>query len=507
MPVLCGLRNDPAYTLCIYAGEFGRPVLKEEGFAFESVPTYMKREDVRAVFDKEKPDLLLSATSWNSDVEQQFRNVACEKKVPSVVVFDFWSNPALRWKDSAYSLGKMPDTVCVMDEAYRQVMIQDGFPADQLIVTGQPHLERLWETKRNLRSAPRLQKILFLSQPKEILQIKGDRHPLSMIIEAIGAYAKDHECVLTVKFHPKENEEELKDILVQAPKNKNLKIEIAERLAPLPELVEDHDVVLGYRSMGLFEVKSMGRAAMALDGCLIEPSLATALENFGIPVVAMKDLADLGNAWKKADRPMEHNPYGGATERILAVIKRSLLKLTGERVYLKPFTAADISAEYIGWFNDPVVCADNTHGDPRNPYNEQKAKEYLRSVEYSDTAHVFAIRWKDNDKHIGNCAISSIDWVKKTGMCTIIIGDKDYWKRGVGTEVYELLLEFGFEQLGLEKITSGQTTRNAAMVKICENVGMKNMGLSGKKLNKNGEALDIVEFAITKNVYKGALKI
>jgi hypothetical protein len=41
------------------------------------------------------------------------------------------------------------------------------------------------------------------------------------------------------------------------------------------------------------------------------------------------------------------------------------------------------------------------------------------------------------------------------------------------------------------------------MIKICENVGMKKQETSDKKLIKNGEALDIVEFAIySKNVIK-----
>ena len=175
--------------------------------------------------------------------------------------------------------------------------------------------------------------------------------------------------------------------------------------------------------------------------------------------------------------------------------------LIGNKVYLKPFGQEDISDEYISWFNDEEVCRDNSHGDPHNPYTFEKALGYLKSIEKSDTAYVFAIRGKENDKHVGNAALSSIDWKNKTGMCTIIIGDKNYWGKGAGTEVYQLLLEYGFNTLGLQQITSGQTTRNTAMIKICEYAGMKKQGLSSKKLRKNGEDLDIVVYAITKDEY------
>jgi len=508
--VLAKLSKRPLYVLSIWAGEFGRPVLKEEGFHFQPIATDITIEKAREIFEKERPDLLFSATSWNSNVEQQFRNVAYEWHIASIVVFDYWSNPTLRWKDAIYALGEMPDSVCVMDEAYKQVMIQDGFSPLMLVVTGQPHLERLWENRQPLRSVAKPQKILFLSQPKEILQIKDNQHPLTMIINAMNAYAKDRTCLLTIKFHPKENEEELNQILANAPRNQNLKIRIAGRLATLPKLVKEHDVVLGYRSMGLFEVKAMGCPTLALDGCVIEGSLAKALENFGIPIVSMNDIANLENIWRNVPDAIRHNPYAGATAKILSLMEKKLSSqsmLNGEKIYLKPFSQEDISEEYISWFNDPIVCRDNSHGDPNNPYNEEKAQAYWQSIKNNDTAHVFTIRWKENNKHIGNAALSSIDWVNKTGMCTIIIGDKNSWGRGVGTEVYELLLEFGFNTLDLQRITSAQTTRNTAMNKICEHVGMKSQGLSSKKLDKDGQALDIVGYAITKEEYEAVAKI
>lgn len=507
LPVLQGLLNDPRYELALYAGKFGQPVLSAAGIKFDEVSTNIELNEARAIFDKETPDLLLSATSWNSNVEQQFRNESLARDIRSVVVFDYWSNPATRWDHATYTIAQMPDTVCVMDEVYRQVMLDNGFPDRSLVVTGQPHLEKLSAGRSALKFNALPQKILFLSQPNEVLGFSIER-PLEEVIKNLDIYAQGQKgCQLTVKLHPKEDRTLVNKIVKEQAKT-HLTITIEDGPVLLEKLVEAHDVVLGYRSMGLFEAKAMGRPTFAVEEVVIEGPLQKALQNFGIPIVPVGELKNLSAAWKKFDQSMAESPYAGATAKILTLIAKlsQSIVLTGEKIYLKPFLQKDLNDRYISWFNDRVVCRDNSHGDPNNPYDRSKATVYVHFIETSKDAYVFAIRWNENSKHIGNAALSSIDWTKKSGMVTIIIGEKEYWGKGVGTEVYQLLLEFGFHDLGLERITSGQTTRNVAMIKVCEHVGMKKQGLSDKKLIKDGETLGIIEYAMTKNEYESFAK-
>lgn len=171
----------------------------------------------------------------------------------------------------------------------------------------------------------------------------------------------------------------------------------------------------------------------------------------------------------------------------------------GQKIYLSPISVKDVSKEYVGWFNDPEVCRYNSHGGARN--TRQKTLAYVKSVEKSKTAFVFTIRWKDNAAHIGNVSLQAIDRINRSAEIAIIIGAKDYWGRGVGLEAYQLLLKYGFHDLGLNRISSGQSVKNTAMIKVCQKVGMKKEALLRQAFYKNGIYSDIVIYSILKKEF------
>ncbi len=175
--------------------------------------------------------------------------------------------------------------------------------------------------------------------------------------------------------------------------------------------------------------------------------------------------------------------------------------LTGEKIYLSPITKEDISDEYIGWLNDKEVCRDNSHAT--FPNNRTRAMEYVENAQQSKTDLVFTIRWKENDRHIGNAALIRIDPVYRCADIVILIGNKDFWGRGVGTECYRLLIDHGFRQLNLNRMASGLTSRNKAMIKICEKVGMRKEGTLREAMFKDGQYLDVELYAILRGEFKG----
>ncbi|HBS47702.1 TPA: N-acetyltransferase [Candidatus Dependentiae bacterium] len=170
--------------------------------------------------------------------------------------------------------------------------------------------------------------------------------------------------------------------------------------------------------------------------------------------------------------------------------------LIGKNIYLSPLTKEDVNPEYVNWLNDFEVCKYNSHSII--PNNLRKTFEYVEDVEKSQTKIVFAIKWKENDKHIGNVLLQQIDWISRSAEIAILIGDKDYWNKGVGTECYNLLINYGFNSLNLNRISSGQFTENKSMIRICEKVGMEKEGILRKVFYKNGGYVDIVIYAIIK---------
>ena len=55
---------------------------------------------------------------------------------------------------------------------------------------------------------------------------------------------------------------------------------------------------------------------------------------------------------------------------------------------------------------------------------------------------------------------------------------KEYWNQGYCTEVSKTILEYGFHELDLHRITASYIIRNPASGKVMEKIGMKKEGLA-----------------------------
>lgn len=160
---------------------------------------------------------------------------------------------------------------------------------------------------------------------------------------------------------------------------------------------------------------------------------------------------------------------------------------------LEPLTKKHVSQSYVNWLNDAEICKDNSHAT--FPNTEAKTLAYVEGT--SDIA--FAIIWDYQahpDTHVGNIALQKINWINRSAEISILIGNKDYWGKGVATKAYNLLIKYAFKTLNLNRLSSSQTIRNVGMVKVCEKVGMQKEGIIRQALYKDGEYLDCVTYSI-----------
>ncbi len=173
--------------------------------------------------------------------------------------------------------------------------------------------------------------------------------------------------------------------------------------------------------------------------------------------------------------------------------------LTGRQIYLSPLTQEDLTAEYISWLNDEEVCRENSHAT--FPNTKEKTQEYIESISRSNSQVVLAIRWKKNDAHVGNIALQRINWVSRSAELAIVIGDKKYWNKGIGTEAYMLVINYAFDRLNLNRISSGQTLKNTGMINVCKNCGMKEEGIARESMFKDGHYIDTVTYSILRKEF------
>ncbi len=119
----------------------------------------------------------------------------------------------------------------------------------------------------------------------------------------------------------------------------------------------------------------------------------------------------------------------------------------GKRIYLRAWEPSDV-AFFYRWFNDPEIGANLGNAYPAwSMADEQRILDNPR-----EHAQRYSIVLKDGDRLIGNCDLHGIDLKNRSAEVGIVIGDKDYWDKGYGREAIGLLLQIGFDGLGLERI-------------------------------------------------------
>jgi RimJ/RimL family protein N-acetyltransferase len=103
--------------------------------------------------------------------------------------------------------------------------------------------------------------------------------------------------------------------------------------------------------------------------------------------------------------------------------------------------------------------------------------------------------WAIHDEgghHIGGAGIHNIDWIHRSGITGIVIGDHGAWGKGYGRETMALRTRYAFEELGLNRLTSECFVRNEASARCLEATGYQKVGIARQARWKHGEFHDTV---------------
>lgn len=149
-------------------------------------------------------------------------------------------------------------------------------------------------------------------------------------------------------------------------------------------------------------------------------------------------------------------------------IKNKFL-LLGKSIKLCEFTESHINDKYIGWLNDPQVVK---YSNQRFMHHDfESCSAYHQS--FKDSKNLFlAIHLKDNNKFIGTMTVyySSSYMVADLGL---MIGNTSYWGKGIGQEVWQMMMTYLLEIKKIPKVTGGALSSNLGMVNIMKKTGMQ----------------------------------
>ena len=164
------------------------------------------------------------------------------------------------------------------------------------------------------------------------------------------------------------------------------------------------------------------------------------------------------------------------------------LKTSSQKMMLKEIQPIDVTSKYVDWMNDPEVVF----------FTEQKyfnhdsdtVMQFVNQQWQSENNFLFGIFV--NDSHIGNIKLGPINWYHKNATLSYIIGDKNYWGQGLAICAIEAAVDFGFNDIKLEKIWAASFCENIASIKALERNGFVIEGRLNKQLTLDGKRTDQV---------------
>ncbi len=142
------------------------------------------------------------------------------------------------------------------------------------------------------------------------------------------------------------------------------------------------------------------------------------------------------------------------------------------------------------WFNDVEFLR---HYDmiPAVPQTSYDVKHFLDNFTNSSERHIFAVRFKKNGEIIGIAGFDEILWNNRVATVFIGIGEKQYQGQGLGKEIMELLLDFGFNELNFYRIQLNVIAYNEKAIKLYESLGFVKEGTFREFILRDGKRFDM----------------
>ena len=171
-----------------------------------------------------------------------------------------------------------------------------------------------------------------------------------------------------------------------------------------------------------------------------------------------------------------------------------MAELTSENIKLRPFRGADI--QQVAKFCNNKKIWDNLRDIIPFPYAENNAREFIALCGKESPQTTFAIAYKGD--FVGCIGlVRQTDIYRLTAEIGYWIGEP-FWGLGLATKAVGLLVDYGFNQLGLVRIYADVFDYNKASQSVLEKAGFKLDCIFEKAAIKNDKICNEYRYSLIK---------
>ena len=167
--------------------------------------------------------------------------------------------------------------------------------------------------------------------------------------------------------------------------------------------------------------------------------------------------------------------------------KEADVLIRGQKVILRKKHLDDASDDYR-WRADHELSSLDDTKPLTMPYPEflgLYSEELRHSSPWSRRLSIDTLE----GKHIGNCMYYDLDYLRRQTELGIMIGEKEYWSQGYGTDAVATLVEHIFKTTSLKRVYLHTLEWNTRARRAFEKAGFKDV----KRVTRNGQPFIVME--------------
>lgn len=190
-------------------------------------------------------------------------------------------------------------------------------------------------------------------------------------------------------------------------------------------------------------------------------------------------------------------------------IRQTEILFSQSPIAVVPLRKEYLDEQYRKWMFNREVTKFNTHGlFPKSDesfltFANSLNKEYER-IDWAIVTDRLNPTWgSDNGfyNHIGNASMY-FNMAYRSAEFACIIGETEWWGKGVMTQVMQWAMKHCFDMLCMNRVWTGTAATNIGMNRVAKKCGMIQEGVFREGMFLNGEFVDVIEYGILKREWE-----
>jgi len=174
--------------------------------------------------------------------------------------------------------------------------------------------------------------------------------------------------------------------------------------------------------------------------------------------------------------------------------------LEGILVRLRRYEKEDLD-RVLRWINDREVTRFLA---ARYPLSRAQEEGWIDRVSKQPPAEgmVLAIETIEGSRHIGSIGLHQVHWEDRHATLGIVIGEKDCWGQGYGTDAIVTLLRFAFDEMNLHRVTLDVLTDNDRAIASYRKCGFVPEGTLRQAYYQEGRYRDLLTMGVLADEFR-----